>query len=74
MFVPQGPHGVESLTSQDRLYSRMKRDAAQAESEKNDRKAYQKLALEIDPDGNLPVVNDEMAFVRGPSMHSDFFT
>jgi len=59
IFVPQGPHGVSSLTSQGRLYSRMKRDAAQANAELEERKKYFDLAKEVDGASDLPMLSDD---------------
>ncbi|GMH56876.1 hypothetical protein TrST_g14083 [Triparma strigata] len=79
LFVAHGPEGVDNLIDQGRLYSRMKRDAEQAQAEKEDRLAYQKLADEIDVDSaGVSIVRDRRPGEqgdgeRGPSLYEDFF-
>ena len=83
LFVAHGPEGVDNLIGQGRLYSRMKREAQQAENECRDRKNYQKLADSLAVgDSGVGVIRDasagqqqdlEEATTRGPSVYNDFF-
>ncbi|GMI38844.1 hypothetical protein TrCOL_g10233 [Triparma columacea] len=75
LFVAHGPEGVDNLIGQGRLYSRMKREALQAENERKDRKNYQKLADEVDAENQgVGVIRDGgSSSVRGPSLYDDFF-
>ena len=75
LFVAHGPEGVDGLINQGRLYSRMKREALQAESERKDRKTYQKLADEVEAEqSGLEIIKEgASASVRGPSLYDDYF-